>query len=69
MTKILDQRMGPSGKIEYKVDWVGNYEPTWEPAECLLVEHAQDVVSAYKARSGPTSGKRAGGGKRGRGRR
>ena len=54
--KILAERRSDSGRVEYKVDWEGDYAPTWEPPECL--EHAQDLVTAYKTRSARQSTKR-----------
>ena len=50
---ILEQRMGESGKLEYKVKWAGYDEVTWEPPEHL--EHAQQDVPGFKTRSGPSS--------------
>ena len=60
----MDQRQGQSGKLEYKVKWAGYDEVTWEPPEHL--EHAQQKVAEFKARSGPSSFKKGGGRKRAR---
>ena len=58
--QVLAERRTDAGGVEYKVDWEGNYAPTWEPPECL--EHAQQKVREFKDRSaGPklnTTGKR-----------
>lgn len=62
MKQVLAERVSASGRLEYQVDWVGDYEPTWELPECL--EHAQDMVAAFKARDAPTSKKRPRGGRR-----
>ena len=64
---IMDQRLGQSGKLEYKVKWEGYDEVTWEPPEHL--EHAQQKVAEFKERSGPSSFKRGRGRKRGRGKK
>ena len=63
--RILEQRVGESGKLEYKVKWAGYDEVTWEPPEHL--EHAQQKVAEFKARSGPSNFKSGRGRKRARG--
>ena len=61
--QVLAERRTDAGGVEYKVDWEGNWAPTWEPPECL--EHAQDKVRQFKDRAAGAKLKTAGKRKRG----
>jgi hypothetical protein len=45
---ITDQRVGPSGKPEFRVKWAGYPASTWEPAANIR-EDAPDAVKQYEA--------------------
>ena len=57
-TQHIQKEAAEGGMVEYKVDWEGNWAPTWEPSTCLF--HCQDKVAEYKSRAAPTSSKRPG---------
>ena len=44
--KILDHRERSDGTLEFRIDWVGNYEPSWEPRSYI----AEEAVSRYLAK-------------------
>ena len=44
--KILDHRERADGTLEFKIDWFGNYDPSWEPRGYI----AEESVSRYLAR-------------------
>ena len=51
--KILDHRYEPDGSMSYKVDWTGEFKPTWEPENNC--EGCPEVVREYHIKRGPHS--------------
>jgi hypothetical protein len=45
---ITDQRVGPSGRPEYRVKWIGYSASTWEPSTTIR-EDAPSAVKEYEA--------------------
>ena len=43
MKKILDHRKLDDGSLQFRVDWAGDWQPTWEPRACL----PEEAISRY----------------------
>ena len=43
---ILDHRERDDGSLEFKIDWVGNYDPSWQPRANI----PEEAISRYLAR-------------------
>jgi hypothetical protein len=53
---ILEARESEGGGREFKVDWAGNWHPTWEPQEYL--EHCQDKIDAFLKPPAPANNRK-----------
>ena len=43
MKKILDHRELDDGRLQFRVDWAGDWKPTWEPRAFL----PEEAISRY----------------------
>ena len=43
MKKILHHRELDGGSLQFRVDWAGDWKPTWEPREFL----PEEAISRY----------------------
>ena len=43
---IMDHRELDDGSLEFKIDWVGDYEPSWQPRANI----PEEAISRYLAR-------------------
>ncbi len=52
---IVDRRDGPKGTYEYLVQWVGDYDDTWEPRKILIESFVEeiDLVDSWLAAPPP----------------
>lgn len=47
-TSILEHREKPDGSLEFRVDWEGDFAPTWEPRENLPEESISRYLAQYR---------------------